>query len=171
MATMAEKMAASLEELRKLQEKDRCVVLQGTAEIGRTHLTRLLDNGWLQEVMKGWYIAARPGTEGDTTVWYTSFWYFIAKYAAVRLGERWCLTADQSLDLYSGKTTVPVQVVIKSPKGHNNTQKLMYDTSLLVFQSEIPDQVYKEPEYGLNLYPLAEALVYTTPRYFQVEKI
>ena len=68
MATMAEKMAASLEELRKLQEKDRCVVLQGTAEIGRTHLTRLLDNGWLQEVMKGWYIAARPGTEGDTTV-------------------------------------------------------------------------------------------------------
>lgn len=83
---MAEKMAASLEELRKLQEKDRCVVLQGTAEIGRTHLTRLLDNGWLQEVMKGWYIAARPGTEGDTTVWYTSFWYFIAKYAAVRLG-------------------------------------------------------------------------------------
>ena len=164
-------MAASLEELRKLQEKDRCVVLQGTAEIGRTHLTRLLDNGWLQEVMKGWYIAARPGTEGDTTVWYTSFWYFIAKYAAVRLGERWCLTADQSLDLYSGKTTVPVQVVIKSPKGHNNTQKLMYDTSLLVFQSEIPDQVYKEPEYGLNLYPLAEALVYTTPRYFQVEKI
>ena len=49
MATMAEKMAASLEELRKLQEKDRCVVLQGTAEIGRTHLTRLLDNGWLQE--------------------------------------------------------------------------------------------------------------------------
>lgn len=144
-------MAASLEELRKLQEKDRCVVLQGTAEIGRTHLTRLLDNGWLQEVMKGWYIAARPGTEGDTTVWYTSFWYFIAKYAAVRLGEQWCLTADQSLDLYSGKTTVPVQVIIKSPKGHNNTQKLMYDTSLLVFQSEIPDQVYKEPEYGLNL--------------------
>lgn len=51
MATMAEKMAASLEELRKLQEKDRCVVLQGTAEIGRTHLTRLLDNGWLQEAV------------------------------------------------------------------------------------------------------------------------
>ncbi|MTM12051.1 cell filamentation protein Fic, partial [Turicibacter sanguinis] len=92
-------------------------------------------------------------------------------YAAVRLGEQWCLTADQSLDLYSGKTTVPVQVIIKSPKGHNNTQKLMYDTSLLVFQSEIPDQVYKEPEYGLNLYPLAEALVYATPRYFQVERI
>ena len=30
-------------------ERPSCVVLQGTAEIGRTHLTRLLDNGWLQE--------------------------------------------------------------------------------------------------------------------------
>lgn len=89
----------------------------------------------------------------------------------MRLGDQWCLTADQSLDLYSGKTTVPVQEIIKSPKGHNDTQKLMYDTSLLVFQREIPEQVYKEPEYGLNLYPHAEALVYATPRYFRVEKI
>lgn len=164
-------MAASLEILRSLQEKTRCVVLNGTNEMSRTHLTRLLNNGWLQEVMKGWYIAAKPGSEGDTTVWYTSFWSFIAKYAQVRLGEQWCLTAEQSLDLYSGKTVIPVQAIIKSPKGHNNTQKLMYDTSLLVFQSEIPEEIYQEPEYGLNLYPLAEALVYATPRYFITEKI
>lgn len=171
MATIQEKLADSLDVLKKLQDENRCVVLQGTTQIARTHLKRLLDNGWLQEVMKGWYIAARPGTEGDTTVWYTSFWYFITKYANVRLGDKWCLTADQSLNLYSGKTTVPVQVIIKSPKGHNNTQNLMYGTSLLVYQSDIPEQVYKEPECGLNLYPLAEALVYATPRYFQVEKI
>ena len=58
MATIAEKMAVSLEELRKLQEQHPCVVLQGTKEIGRTHLTRLLDNGWLQEVMKGYCVLA-----------------------------------------------------------------------------------------------------------------
>ena len=34
MATIAEKMAVSLEELRKLQEQHPCVVLQGTKEIG-----------------------------------------------------------------------------------------------------------------------------------------
>lgn len=170
MATISEKMADSLGVLKKIQDGNRCVVLQGTTEIGRTHLKRLLSSGWLQEVMRGWYIMAKPGTEGDTTVWYTSFWFFIAKYANVRLGEQWCLTADQSLDLYSGKTTVPIQAIIKSPKGHNNTQKLMYGTSILVFQSDIPEQIYKEPEYGLNLYTLAEALVYATPRYFQIEK-
>ena len=171
MATLAEKMAASLEILRDLQDKSRCVILNGTKEISRTHLVRLLNSGWLQEVMKGWYIVAKPGSEGDTTVWYTSFWNFIAKYARVRLGEQWCLTAEQSLDLYSGKTVVPAQAIIKSPKGHNNVQKLMYGTSLLVFQGEIPDQIYEEPEYGLNLYPLAEALVYATPRYFVTDKI
>ena len=37
MATIAEKMAVSMEELRKLQEQHPCVVLQGTKEIGRTH--------------------------------------------------------------------------------------------------------------------------------------
>ena len=144
MATIAEKMATSLEVLKKLQDENRCVVLQGTTEIGRTHLTRLLNSGWLQEVMKGWYIAARPGMEGDTTVWYTSYWFFVVKYANARLGNQWCLTAEQSLDLYSGKRTVPVQAIIKSPKGHNNTQKLMYGTTLLVFQSDVPEQLYKE---------------------------
>ena len=47
----------------------------------------------------------------------------------------------------------------------------MYGTSLLAYRSDIPEQLYQEPEYGLNLYPLAEALVYATPRYFQAEKI
>lgn len=42
---------------------------------------------------------------------------------------------------------MPVQEIIKSPRGHNNTQKLMYDTSLLVFQSEIPEQVYKATQH------------------------
>ena len=47
MATLAEKMAASLEVLKELQDTSRCVILNGTNKISRTHLTRLLDNGWL----------------------------------------------------------------------------------------------------------------------------
>ena len=39
------------------------------------------------------------------------------------------------------------------------------------FKARFRIRYIKEPEYGLNLYPLAEALVYATPRYFQVEKI
>ena len=85
MATIAEKMAVSLEELRKLQEQHTCVVLQGTKEIGRTHLTRLLDNGWLQEVMKGWYIAARRnGRRYDGLVYY--FFAFYCEICSCKMG-------------------------------------------------------------------------------------
>ena len=91
MATIAEKMVESLKVLQALQKEKNCVVLKGTKEISRTHLNRLLKSGYLQEVMKGWYISS-PGAEGDTTVWYTSYWYFVAKYATERFGVEWCLT-------------------------------------------------------------------------------
>ena len=77
MATVQQLLADSLEQLRLLQEEAPHLVIKGTERLSRTHLRRLLDNGWLQEVMKGWYIPSRPGSEGDTTVWYTSYWHFI----------------------------------------------------------------------------------------------
>lgn len=49
MATPQQLLADSLEELRKLQDIDPHVVFQGTEQLSRTHLRRLLDNGWLQE--------------------------------------------------------------------------------------------------------------------------
>ena len=167
MATMAEKMAKSLEVLHQLQKDSERVVLNGTKQMSRTHLTRLLNAGYLQEVMKGWYISSKPGTEGDTTVWYTSYWYFIASYASERFGDSWSLTAEQSLDIYSGKTTVPVQSIIRSPDGKNNLTKLMYGTSLFDLKAELPSSIHKHELYGLNMYTLEEALVYASPSYFQ----
>lgn len=171
MATIAEKMAESLEVLHLLQQENNCVVLKGTAQISRTHLNRLLKAGYLQEVMKGWYISAMPGTEGDTTVWYTSYWYFVSKYAAERFGQSWCLTPEQSLDLHSGKTTIPMQSIIRSPEGKNNVINLMYGTSLFDLKAEVPVNMYKHPLYGVNMYPLSEALVYASPSYFQTDEI
>lgn len=171
MATIAEKMAESLEVLRQLQNDSERVVLNGTKQMSRTHLTRLQNAGYLQEVMKGWYISSKPGSEGDTTVWYTSYWYFIAKYATERFEESWCLTAEQSLDLYSGRTTVPIQCIVRSPNGNNNLVKLMYGTSLFDLKAELPSTIHKHELYGLNMYSLEEALVYASPSYFQSSEI
>ena len=66
MATIVEKVAESLEQLKQLQDTENFVVLHGTEQLSRVHLTRLLREGWLKEVVKGWYIASRPGMEGDT---------------------------------------------------------------------------------------------------------
>lgn len=166
MATIQELLADSLEELKKIQEKNPNVILRGTEELSRTHLNRLLTNGWLQEVMKGWYIPSRPGSEGDTTVWYTSYWHFINAYARSRFGDEWCLSAESSLDFHSGKTTVPVQLILKSPKASNNIVNLPYGHSMLPIKSALPQNIVTESENGLQLYSLESALVYASPSYY-----
>lgn len=54
MASIQQLIADSLEKLHTLQENHPHLVLKGTDMLSRIHLKRLLDNGWLQEVMKGW---------------------------------------------------------------------------------------------------------------------
>lgn len=58
MATPGEKLAESLQALKELQDKDNSLVIYGTTQLSRTHRDRLKMNGWLQEVLKGWYIQA-----------------------------------------------------------------------------------------------------------------
>ena len=87
MATPQEKLAESLEALRTLQ--DRGVLAIRAADLSRAHRERLLKNGFLQEVMKGWYIAARPDDAArESTAWYASFWAFCARLSARTLWQR-----------------------------------------------------------------------------------
>ena len=95
MAKLSDKLAASLEALKTLQEHQPNLVIKGTSPLGATHTKRLVENGFLQRVIKGWYIPSMPGSEGDTTVWYASYWAFIAAYANERFGTEWCLTRCQ----------------------------------------------------------------------------
>jgi hypothetical protein len=79
MASPSEKLAQSLEVLRGLQKEG--IVAIRSRDLTRTHRERLAQNGFLQEVIKGWYIAARPDEmEGESTAWYNSFWAFCAAY-------------------------------------------------------------------------------------------
>ncbi|MBO7367142.1 MAG: Fic family protein, partial [Paludibacteraceae bacterium] len=153
--------------LKKLQDSEGFAVIHGTDQLGRVHLNRLLNEGWLKEVVSGWYIASRPGMEGDTTDWYTSYWAFIAKYCSYRFGDNWSLTAEQSLDLYSGDTKVPLQTIIRNPNGNNNITKLLYGTSLFNLNAKLPSKIDDTNRFGVRLYTLPEALVYASPSYFR----
>ena len=57
MATPQEKLAESLEALKRLQESGGVAIR--ASDLSRGHRERLLKNGFLQQVMKGWYIPAR----------------------------------------------------------------------------------------------------------------
>ncbi len=171
MATIQEKLADSLSVLKKLQNKNGLAVIK-SSEITRTHLERLLHHGFLQEVMRGWYISSRPDSlSGDTTNWYTSYWYFISEYATARFGQTWCLSAEQSLSFHSGNKTVPTQIIIRSPKGTNNVVSLMHNTSLLDLKATTSSSIYKESQFGLNLYSLPEALIECSPDFFRSDSV
>src|SRR5215472_10829912 len=124
-----EKLAESLDQLKELQSGGRRVFR--SVDLSRVHRERLVENGFLQEVMKGWLLSSSPGARaGDSTPWYASFWEFCARYCYDRFGDKWHLSPEQSLLLHAENTVIPTQVVVYSPSGTNHTIELLFGTSL-----------------------------------------
>ena len=130
MARPPEKLAQSLEILRNLQIAEGAGAIRAR-DLSRTHRERLLRNGFLQEVIKGWYIPSRPDeVKGESTAWYASFWRFCAAYLEARFGARWCLSPEQSLSLHAGNWTVPQQLIVRTTSPANHNTPLPFNTSL-----------------------------------------
>ena len=134
----------------------------------RTHIKRLVDNNFLKPIIKGWYVVTDPrAMPGDSTAWYASLWNFITRYANERYGTEWCLSAEQSLAIYSGSTIVPNQVLIRAPKGNNYVVQLIPPTSIFNLSAELPLKVDTNNPYKLNLYTLPEAIIVATPTMYR----
>ncbi len=106
-------------------------------------------------------ISSSPSArDGDSTPWYASFWEFCARYCNDRFGEEWYLSPEQSLLLHGERTVIPAQVVVNSPKGTNNTIKLLFGTSLYDLKvSEMPAAAELVVRDGLRLFSPVAALV------------
>src|SRR6202035_5970468 len=116
MPTPNEKLAESLDVLEALQQGNRRVFRSD--DLSRVHRERLVENGFLLGVMKGWLISSSPGARaGDSTPWYSSFWEFCARYCNERFGDDWHLSPEQSLLLHAENTVIPTQVVVYGPRG------------------------------------------------------
>src|SRR5580692_1923535 len=128
MATPSKKLAESLELLEKLQAAGGVAAIRAR-DVTRTHRERLMASGFLQEVIKGWYIPSRPDeVKGESTAWYASFWRFAAVYLETRFARNWSLSPEQSLSLHGGNWTVPRQLVVRSSRAKNNLTKLPHGT-------------------------------------------
>ncbi len=162
MATPPEKLAQSLEVLKNLQ--DQGIVAIRSRDLSRTHRERLMKSGFLQEVIKGWYVPARPDeTPGESTSWYASFWRFCASYLESRFGEDWCLSPDQSLALHTGNLIVPRQLLVRTKKATNNVTNLLHGTSLLDIRAELPGKDDTTINESLRLFSLPAALIACVP--------
>jgi hypothetical protein len=158
MSTPAEKLAQALETLKRIQDTGRCAIQ--SQDLTRPHREALLRNGFLQKVIKGWYIPSRPEEHpGDTTPWYSAFWEFSADYANDRFGDQWCLSPEQSILLHVGSRTVPNQLLIRAPKGGNKPIDLIHGTSIFDYRGSIPKPQAIVTQDRLNIYDLPNALV------------
>ncbi len=159
MAAPNEKLAESLDVLKTLQGGGRRVFRSD--ELSRVHRERLVENGFLQEVIKGWVMSSSAGARaGDSTPWYASFWEFCARYCDERFGGEWHLSPEQSLWLQGERTVIPDQVVVNSPKGTNNEIKLLFGTSLYDLKvGAMPPPPNLVMRDGLRLFSPAASLV------------
>ena len=170
MASPSEKLAESLEVLKEIQDRD--IVAIRSTDLSRTHRERLSKNGFLQEVMKGWYIPSDPEEQrGESTGWYASFWDFCSAYLEGRFGSQWCLSPKQSLFLHAGNWTVPQQLLVRAPKGGNKPTKLPHNTSLMDVKLDLPNEQYRELSNKLRIYTLPASLVFTGPGLFRQNSI
>lgn len=137
-------------------------------ELTRIHRERLLQNGFLQEVMKGWLISSGPGArEGDSAPWYTSFWEFCARYCGARFGDEWYLSPEQSLLQHAERTVIPSQAIIHSPKGTNHKIALLCGTSLYdLKQPQMPPAADLTVRDGLQIFMPAAAVIRVSEAFF-----
>jgi len=153
----SEKLANSLEILTALQKRG--VVAVRSADLTRIHRERLVKNGFLQEVMKGWYIPVRPDqAAGESTAWYASFWDFCSAYLQERFGNNWCLSPEQSLLLHAGNRTVPHQLLVRSPKARNRITTLPHNTSLLDTRAALPASEHVVEKEGIKIFSICAGL-------------
>lgn len=164
-----EKLAQSLQELHAL-EPARAIPAKA---LSRVHRERLRKNGFLSEVVKGWYIQTRPQEDaGDSTAWFTSMREFIASYSSERFGKDWHVGPEQSLILQSGERSPPKQIQVWASRATNQSLTLPHDTSLFLYMApRLLPADSSEDAGGLRLVNLEHALVEVGPSFFSQQPL
>jgi hypothetical protein len=170
MAALSKRLAESLAALKEFQDRGQVAVR--AADLTRTHRERLLKNGFIRQVMKGWYVPTRPDEPTkESTSWYACFWGFCAAYLTERFGDEWCLSPEQSLSMHTGNWSVPKQLLVRSPKGGNKPTGLLFDTSIFDLRLALPPKEDMETKDGLRVFNLPASLISCSPLHFTARPI
>lgn len=166
MAKPNEKLAEALIALKRIQNRHSGVI--ESSDLKDAHRAILLEEGFLRQVMKGWYVCANPrNREGDSTAWYTGFWSFLSGYLGKRFGKRYCLNVEASLLLHTRSTIIPRQVTLITMEGGTSVLDLPHDTSLLIYADQKNMPRNRVEVNGLQALPLPETLCKLGPQSFK----
>ena len=153
------RLVEALKAFKELQDEGRYALRSD--DFGRTAREALVKAGYLRPIIKGWYMSSRPDEQdGDSTAWFACAAEFIARYADSRFGARWCVSADHSVRLHTGNSTLPAQLVLNAPAGQNSVIQLLGGHSLLDYRAKDFPQVDRLTTVGgLRAMTLEQALI------------
>lgn len=166
--TARQKLTRALEELHGALGSERGVV-RGP-QLTNANRLLLLKNGYLREILKGWYFVSDPLAEqGDTTPFFANFWEYLARYLTERFGATgYCLTAEHSLLRHAQYSVIPktVHVVLASNQSH--VQELAFGHTIAMFpgKSTFPKAAQTVEVDGLRCMAMPYCLVNLPPRHF-----
>jgi hypothetical protein len=167
MATQAEKLSTSLEFLKDLVGDSKRAIFK-SSEFSRVHKERLIKAGFLIEIMKGWLLLTDPAKKaGDSTLWYANYWRFLSLFLKGRFGKAYCLSAEASLMLHTGVTTIPKQLTIITEKPSGQSVQLPFNSSLFLYQDVKNLPTEREVKEGLLVMTLPEAICRSPKSYFE----
>ena len=139
-----------------------------SSEIDRKHRERLVKDGFVTEIIKGWNLLSTPEGSGSSAAWFGGFWAFLQYYLVDRFGPNgFCLSAEASLNLHAGDTAIPKQIVVWTKKGSNKPLNLLHDTSIFLSTNKYNFPKDIEKWNGINIMPLPAALSRIAPVYFR----
>lgn len=129
----------------------------------------LQKNGFLQEIIKGWYFVSDPTASlGDTTPFFANYWEYVSRYLQERFGDQYCLSPEHSLLMHAENNVIPKQVNILTSQ--NATQKVdLYDEySLIIYPGKsVQDKSFKQLLRGVYCLTAPVCLAALGPRFFQ----
>ena len=162
-----DRIAEALKRAAEQVKLNRCQVVQ-SAQLTRADREILQNSGWLEEIIRGWYMLVRPDVlPGDTTLWYANYWGFLRLYLTHRYGDSYVLSPESSLLFHTASTVVPLQVIVMIEKGGVGLVELPNGTSIYSYveRSGIPDEI--EDVLGLKVMTLPLSLARVSPSFFR----
>lgn len=138
-----------------------------SVDLHRTHRECLIAANCLTEVLRGWYLLTSPDGGNGSTAWYERFWVFLRHYLDDRFGAgEYCVSAESSLSLHSGDTTIPSQIIILTKKESNTVIDLLHKTSVFL-RTDVKNFPTDIDHYnGIPVMSLPLALCRLTPAFF-----
>jgi hypothetical protein len=153
--------------LARVQKKTLANHIVRSRDIKHADKVLLTEHQWLTPIAAGYLYLAKPEAAEDPTVLQTQiFWPFLSQFMQDIAGNNYCASAQNSLDLLTGRDAAPKQMVLITKTTGNHDLQIEKGPSILWYKDPngFPSRV--EVAKGVNVMPLDVALSRLVPRDF-----